>query len=149
MTIQAERASGPASDYASLNGQEVTQSISGPQGVGTRKKAPPPQQAAMQESPTSTDTTTQDRGVQQQPRPSAGEVGGIAALLPTKETMANVPRLAQDITTLHSPPVLKDGRRALPDDAMLILTKDLYFTRSQMAVIGMLMTIVWAVARMS
>jgi hypothetical protein len=33
---------------------------------------------------------------------------------------------AAELTTLHRAPRLEDGTRQLPEDAMLILTKDLY-----------------------
>lgn len=122
LTINAQPASGQSSNYVSLNGQEVVESISAPgEGVMHRKSKPVEQERAREAA------TTQEAVQQQlQPRSSVGEVGGIAAMLPTKESMPNIPHLAQDIATLHSAPVLKDGRRALPDDAMLILTKDLY-----------------------
>jgi hypothetical protein len=44
----------------------------------------------------------------------------------TQTQLAKVTEVAADLTTVRRVPVDAKGRRQLPDDAMLILTQDLY-----------------------
>lgn len=52
-----------------------------------------------------------------------GQAEGKAA---TQQQLAKVSEVATDLATVHRVPVDSKGRRQLPDDAMLILTQDLY-----------------------
>jgi hypothetical protein len=156
MSLQILPGSGSASDIT-FNGKKVEDSVPPPSGAAIQRKAPAKQTVDRQLESTSVDGLPPDPYLAEHyPSPShkngsalAGSTGGLVAMLPSKERLEslNIPQVASDLTTLHHPRKLDNGRRELPDDAMLIITKDLYFTRSQMAVISVLMAIVWSLAK--
>lgn len=141
LVLQASRNSGSGPEDVSWNGQALKQSVSPPRGPGKIRRVPaksPEKRAPIGE----------------QSPPLVPENGNIlqrnSLTSPvTQQQLAKVSEVATDLTTVHRLPVDPKGRRQLPDDAMLILTRDLYFTRSQMGLISVLLLLVWCAGRYS
>ena len=104
----------------------MTDSISAPQGAARQRKQAVPGAAGAAavagNSKSSAPTAEQHKKEAIQPDANQKAVGAPNAL-PNKEGLQ---AQAAELTTLHRAPRLQDGTRQLPEDAMLILTRDLY-----------------------
>ena len=120
-TLQAERGEGSSSGDIFGNGQKVTDSISAPQGAARQREQPAtaPKSAAVAAVP----ATSKREEPASLPPQSKGAVTRMDNQIATKDGLQ---AQAAELTTLHRAPRLQDGTRQLPEDAMLILTRDLY-----------------------
>lgn len=120
--LQASCNSGSSPEDVSWNGRALDQRVAPPRGKGGARKTPvrgAPVGAAVVETPS---TTPQRSGSDTK----AKQNGQPSRSLATQQQLAKVSEVATDLATVHRVPVDSKGRRQLPDDAMLILTQDLY-----------------------
>ncbi|ORY75942.1 hypothetical protein BCR35DRAFT_325733 [Leucosporidium creatinivorum] len=134
------RADGDGADDVLLGGEYLDRTVGMEKGSGARKKAP----IAAATRRTSTNEDTRSNGsettmVEDQPNKSKGlaetTTTSAAALLASKTRSTGA--AAQDVSPPSASVDTKQRVKGeLPDDACLILSEDLYFTRSQCAFMG-------------
>lgn len=126
-TLRAERASSLGAGEVSWNGEKVTESIAAPKGAAQQKGRPKPAAAAA--AGAGAGAAAAGAAAKRSADPSSVQQKRSAALPPEDGPVAKpegIQAQAADLATLHRAPRLRDGTRQLPEDAMLILTQDLY-----------------------
>lgn len=123
MKLEANRHHGSSCEDVLWNDEAVSQSVAPPRGSGSARRAPtiaaPAAAVAATKSTEQRDTSPTSRA--QNNSTAAQDVSPT-----TSRQLAKVSETATDLATVHRVPVDSKGRRQLPDDAMLILTQDLY-----------------------
>ena len=129
-TLSLARGEGEHAGDVTWNGERVSESVSAPQGAA----------AAWRRAPVTTATVVSSKAQEQQRRPEqaasalhgsnqqpqGGRAVAGATEAPAGGLGASLPPVVQDLAVLHHIPRGRGGTRTLPDDAMLILSQDLY-----------------------
>ncbi|KAK9899726.1 hypothetical protein P389DRAFT_139235 [Cystobasidium minutum MCA 4210] len=140
--LEGTRHNGSSPSDVLWNGSPLTQTVSPPRGGSGGRKAVAKANGAGAAGVVSTSERQKES-----PSASAGPDGIRQRSTTTSQQLSKVSETATDLATVHRLPRDSEGRHHLPDDAMLILTKEVYFTRTQMGLISVLLLIVWLAAR--
>lgn len=126
ITLEASRHSGSSSSDVSWNGEPLTQTVAPPRGgSGSRKIPPRTSSPATAGGAGAIASTSQNRQAASTSRDASSE--GLRQRSSTaSQQLSKVSETATDLATVHRLPKDSQGQRQLPDDAMLILTRDLY-----------------------
>ncbi|GAA98861.1 uncharacterized protein L969DRAFT_51288 [Mixia osmundae IAM 14324] len=149
--VFVEPADENGADDVMLNGDLLDKTVDGPAGTGAAAGAPrqkKPKKEKKPKKPSSDEDSSNDN--EKAVAAAAGgaaaggaAAGGLAAMLPSKQT-------AKNVTAPITPGTLQtteEGKKKLPDDAMLILSDQLYFTKQQVVAVTVLISVVYAVAK--
>ena len=127
LTLSAVRSNGDSASHITVDGRPVSATV-----TAARQAGAAPRRAAVVKpvEPVKRDVTSAPEAKPAQSQADETKRNTLVALLPDSQTLQSAQRAvkteAADLVSVHRPPKLDDGRRALPDDAMLILSKDLY-----------------------
>lgn len=129
LTLEASRHSGSSSSDVSWNGQPLTQIVAPPRGgSGARRTPARPNSAGAAggaRNLAAVASTSQNGQAASATREAPSE--GLRQRSSTaSQQLSKVSETATDLATVHRLPKDSQGQRQLPDDAMLILTRDLY-----------------------